>query len=51
MSGHPRGAPQEIVARQIDLICAPQLTSAERLTATQNGGPARVLAPSLHNAL
>jgi len=38
MSGRLRGAPQEIVARQIDRICAPQLKSAERLTATQNGG-------------
>lgn len=41
MSGRLLGAPKEIVARQIDLICAPQLKSAEKLTATQIGGYAR----------
>jgi len=41
MSGRLRGALREIVARQIDLICAPQLMSAERPMAAQNGGTAR----------
>jgi len=31
------------VARQIDLICAPQLTSAERPLAAPNGGSVSVL--------
>jgi hypothetical protein len=38
MSGRLRGALREIVARQIDLICAPQLMSAERPMVAQNGG-------------
>jgi hypothetical protein len=38
MSGPVLGAPQETVVRQIDLICAPQLKSAEKLTAAHNGG-------------
>jgi hypothetical protein len=40
-SSPTRGAAQEIRARQIDLICHPQLISAEGGAAVQNGGDVR----------
>jgi len=38
----------EIVARQIDQICAHRLTNAEAAPAAPNGGSARVLPDFFH---
>jgi hypothetical protein len=42
-SGRLRGHARKIVANQIDLICVPQLMSAEGRLAAQIGGYARAL--------